>query len=191
MQTPAQPLDEQVPVTVVVTRHIKPGREREFEAWLDTIINEAAKLEGHLGATVIRPKDKRNPEYVTILKFDHYSNLKRWMGSAVRERMLREAKEFATDDPDIQILTGLESWFTLPGSQTPLSPPRHKIVILTTAALFMLVNGMAYAASPVMGGLHPLLRSALLTPLICILMTYLVMPNLTRLFSHWLFAPRG
>jgi antibiotic biosynthesis monooxygenase (ABM) superfamily enzyme len=63
------------------------------------------------------------------------------------------------------------------------------MVILTTAALFTLVNGMAYAASPVVGGLHPLVRSALLTPLMCVLMTYLVMPNLTRLFHHWLFAP--
>ena len=190
MDTSAQPLDEQVPVTVVVTRHIKVGREREFEAWLDKIVDEAAKLEGHLGTTVIRPKDAQNPEYVIILKFDHYSNLKRWMDSDVRKRMLAEAADFGAEDSKVQVLTGLESWFSLPGRPAPLPPPRHKMVILTTAALFALVNGVAYAASPVVGGLPALVRSALLTPIIVLLMTYLVMPNLTRVCYRWLYAPR-
>ncbi len=189
METQAQPLDEHVPVTVVVTRHVKPGRERDFEVWLDKMVNDAAALEGHLGTTVIRPKDKLNPEYVTILKFDHYSHLKRWMDSDVRKRMLAEAAQFGADDPSVQILTGLESWFTLPGHPAPMPPPRYKVVIMTTAVLFTLVNGVAYAASPFVSGLHPLVRSALLTPLIVVLMTYLVMPNLTRLFYHWLYAP--
>jgi len=65
------------------------------------------------------------------------------------------------------------------------------MVVLTTATIFTLANGIAYAASPVVGGLHPLVRSALVTTLVCTLMTYLVMPNLTRVFYRWLYAAQG
>jgi hypothetical protein len=45
------------PVTVVVTRIAKRDKIREFEEWMDGIIHEAMKFEGHMGVNVIRPSD--------------------------------------------------------------------------------------------------------------------------------------
>ena len=53
-----------------------------------------------------------------------------------------------------------------------------------------LASGTPALVAPV-GGLHPLVRSALVTTLVCTLMTYLVMPNLTRVFYRWLYAAQG
>ena len=36
------------PVTVVVTRRVKPGREPSYEAWLERLIREASVLPGYL-----------------------------------------------------------------------------------------------------------------------------------------------
>jgi uncharacterized protein len=180
------PKDDDVPVTVVVTRVVKPGHEAEFEQWQEKIIQESAKLEGHLGVNVIRPKDPANPEYVTIFKFDHYSNLKRWLDSEVRRRLLAESRAFAPEDPKVQILTGLESWFTMPGSAAQ-APQKHKMVVLTTVAIFVIVNGLNFLTAPLVGGLPKLVQSVILTPIVCALMTYWAMPNMTRLFARWLY----
>jgi uncharacterized protein len=180
------PKEDDVPVTVVVTRLVTPGHESEFELWQEKIIQESSKLAGHLGVTVIRPKDTAHPEYVTIFKFDHYSNLKRWLDSEVRRRLLAESRAFAPDDPKLQILTGLESWFTLP-DQVTQAPQKHKMVVLTTLTIFLLVNTVNLIVGPLVSPLPKLAQSLLLTGLVCTLMTYWAMPNITRLFARWLY----
>jgi antibiotic biosynthesis monooxygenase (ABM) superfamily enzyme len=177
--------DDRVPVTVVVTRHVPPGREPDFEVWQEKMIDAVSRLEGHLGVSVIRPSDKKNPEYVTIFKFDHYSNLKKWLQSEVRLKLIEESKRFAPEDPKLQILTGLESWFTLPGQ--PMAPEKYKMVVLTTIAIFVLVNVLGYLSEPFVAGLSGLARSAVLTPITCAIMTYWAMPSMTRVFAKWLY----
>ena len=180
------PKDDNVPVTVVVTRVVKPGYEADFEVWQEKISHESAKLEGHLGVSVIRPKDPSNPEYVTIFKFDHYSNLKRWLDSDIRKQLLAESRSFAPEDPKVQILSGLESWFTIPGSVAQ-ALQKPKMVVLTSVAIFVIVNGLNFLAAPLVGGLPKLVQSVILTPIVCTLMTYWAMPSMTRLFARWLY----
>jgi hypothetical protein len=36
------------PVTVIVTRKSKKGKIKEFEEWMDSIIHEAMRFEGHV-----------------------------------------------------------------------------------------------------------------------------------------------
>src|SRR5918998_1370759 len=60
------------PVTLTITRRAKAGKTEEFERWLDGIIHEAMKFEGHMGVNVIRPSNMSNPEYLIILRFDNF-----------------------------------------------------------------------------------------------------------------------
>jgi antibiotic biosynthesis monooxygenase (ABM) superfamily enzyme len=175
-----------VPVTVIVTRLVKPGREEDFEVWQDKIIQEASRLEGHLGASVIRPKDHENPEYVIIFKFDRYSNLRRWLCSEIRQRLLEESKSFAPDESKLQIVSGLESWFTLP-EHTLQTPKKYKMALITTLVVFVLVNVINLLASPLLSSLPSLVQSVILTPVVCTIMTYWVMPAITQLFARWLY----
>jgi antibiotic biosynthesis monooxygenase (ABM) superfamily enzyme len=76
-------IDKDGPVTVVVTRFAKRDKIREFEEWMDGIIHEAMRFEGHMGVNVIRPSDLSNPEYVIIFRFNTFENLARWENSEV------------------------------------------------------------------------------------------------------------
>ena len=69
------PDQEDGPITVIVTRIAKKGRTKEFEDWMDRIINESLKFEGHLGVNVIRPVEHSRPEYVIIFRFNTLDNL--------------------------------------------------------------------------------------------------------------------
>ena len=92
--------------------------------------------------------------------------------------------------PQISVLSGLETWFTLPRQPGVPPPPRHKMVVITTLTIFLLINLVSLALSPLVRELHPLLRTLLVTATTVTLMTYLVMPRMTRLFRRWLY-PRA
>jgi antibiotic biosynthesis monooxygenase (ABM) superfamily enzyme len=37
-------------VTTIVTRKARKGKTREFEKWMDGLVHEVMKFEGHMGA---------------------------------------------------------------------------------------------------------------------------------------------
>jgi uncharacterized protein len=189
--TPAIVLDtDKQIVTVAITHLVKPGREPEYERWLHNISGVAQQFEGHVGVSFIRPQDAAYPEYAIVLKFDCYKHLKQWLDSPVRQRWIDKAKPLVQQDQDMQILTGLETWFTLPGKLVQHPPKRYKIAILTALAVFAVAQLMSAIVAPGLTVLPPLVRSFVLTVLTVFCLTYLVMPRVTRLFYRWLY-PRS
>lgn len=179
------------PVTVDVLQRVKPGCEAAFEKVLTDLIAAAQSFEGHLGVNVFRLGGSTHPEYRIVFKFDHISNLQQWESSAVRQRLLEQVSQLTVDQGQVSILTGLETWFTLP-SQPGLPPPaRYKMVIITAVAIFVLLNLANRFVVPLLGWLPPLLGTLVVVLLMVSLMTYIVMPRLTKLFAGWLYPNVG
>jgi uncharacterized protein len=175
------------PVTVDVLQRVKPGCEDAFEQFLADLIAAARSFEGHLGVNVFRSGDRTHPEYRVVFKFDHLSNLQQWESSAIRWQLLEQASQLTVDQGQTSILTGLETWFTLP-SQPSLPPPaRYKMVIITAMAIFVLLNLANLFIVPFLSALPPLLRTLVVVLLMVSIMTYAVMPRLTKLFAGWLY----
>ncbi len=85
---------------------------------------------------MIRPWEHTRPEYVAIVKFDQYSNLKTWLQSDIRQEWIARLQPLIEKPETVQTLTGLETWFTLPNKlQAP--PPRYKMVLVTWLAVFL------------------------------------------------------
>jgi hypothetical protein len=59
-------------VTVVVTRVVHPGREREFAAWADEVDRAAAGFAGHLGG--VRLHDNQGLHHL-VYRFDSERHL--------------------------------------------------------------------------------------------------------------------
>lgn len=174
------------PVTAVISQQVKRSREVDYERWTQKISAIARQFPGHSGVIVIRPEAGICAEYVTILKFESYADLKRWFDSEERQYCLNQAKPFLVRPSEIQILTGFETWFTMPNRVQP-PPQRYKMAILTTVAVFGAVNLLNPLLMPLLSGWPTLLASLLVTYLVVLLLTYLVMPRLTKLFYRWLY----
>ncbi|MBD2341195.1 antibiotic biosynthesis monooxygenase [Calothrix sp. FACHB-156] len=174
-------------VTVVISQLVKPGCEKDYEAWMKEIIGAAKTYFGHLGTNVIRPQPGGRPEYVIILRFNNYENLKVWMTSRDREYWLNQGKHLVQSEPHVQEICGLEAWFSLPG-QPLKTPPRYKMALLTWASVFVLINLLNTFLVPLIRGLPPLIISLVITVTMVLLLTYVVMPRVSRLFSKWLYA---
>ena len=130
---------EDLPVTGVASRRVKPGRKAEFEEWIYGILAAANEVPGYLGSNIIRPSDPEDDEYQIVFKFDRASNLKRWQDSDERRRWNERARDLIREEPKIRVLTGLETWFTLPSKGDP-PPPRYKMAIVTWLAIFPLIT---------------------------------------------------
>jgi uncharacterized protein len=178
---------EKQQVTAVISHLVKPGREQHYEQWLHDISSVAQQFAGHTGVSFIRPHDAAFPEYVIILKFDCYRHLKAWIDSPIRQRWIDKAAHLVQQNQKVDILTGLETWFTLPGKLIQRPPKRYKIAILTTLAVFGVAQLVAAIATPILIGLPHLLRAFVSTGFTVFALTYVVMPRLTQLFYRWLY----
>lgn len=178
------------PVTVLVTRRVKPGKEAEYEKFVSGVAAAASAFPGHLGATVFRPEGHDDREYRVVMRFDHESSLKRWEDSAERKAWHARARELAEDLPAAQKVTGLETWFTLPGRRTITPPPRYKMALITWAAVYPLVTLIFFLLQPLFLQMPTPLRTLVLTGIMIPAMTYVIMPGMARLFKRWLY-PAG
>ncbi|MEA5580067.1 antibiotic biosynthesis monooxygenase [Nodularia harveyana UHCC-0300] len=174
-------------VTVVISQVVKPGRDSAYEAWLKNITSVAETYAGHLGTNVIRPHPGVRPEYVVIFRFDGYENLKLWMTSGDRQYWLTQVQELVESDPHIQQINGLSAWFSLPG-QPLKTPPRYKTALLTWVAVSVLINVLNRLLTPMLRNLPPVIISLIISAIMVGLLTYVVMPWVSRLFSSWLYG---
>jgi antibiotic biosynthesis monooxygenase (ABM) superfamily enzyme len=175
------------PVTAVISHVVRPGREQGYEAWFHGIATDARSFNGHLGVSAIRPQDHTHPEYVVILKFDCYDNLKTWLESNERREWIERLQPLIDKPEDIQTLTGLEPWFTLTNKPIKSPPPRYKMVLVTWLGVFVTISILNFLLLPLLSGLTPLLKSLIITGITVTLLTYLIMPRLTQLFRKWLY----
>ncbi len=178
------------PVTVSVFRRVKPGCVRAFEKFLSGIINASMTFQGHLGTNVFRNSDPTHPEYTIVFKFDRRSNLRRWEKSECRRQWFARAESLTYGSPAIEVLTGLETWFTISPRKPIVPPPRYKMATITWIAIFPLVNIINLLLGSILNPLPPFLQSSIVTVILVPLMTYVVMPRMTRLFAWWLYPRR-
>jgi uncharacterized protein len=177
------------PVTVLYSRRVKPGREADFEAWARGIVAAARQFPGHLGASVLDAPGSR--EYHILFSFADRRSLRAWLDSEERRRWLARVGELLEADRGLQQLTGLETWFKLPGANVPTMtpPPRWKMWLVSLIAVYPLVLAFQALVVPRMARLSLPLR-ALVFPLVLLtLMTFVVMPMVTRALRRWL-GPR-
>jgi uncharacterized protein len=176
------------PVTTTITRRVKPGHEPFYESFLEGIIAAASRFPGHLGVEVFRPQSASTGEYRVVYRFDTGEHLRAWLDSDERARWLERAEPHVIGPMRTRFLTGLESWFTLPDRPGTPPPPPYKMAVLTWITIFPLITVVVLALDPLLDQLTLIPRLAVTTAATVPIMTWLVMPRMTRLFHRWLFA---
>lgn len=174
------------PVTVSLSRRVVPGKEAAYEAWVRGITGEAVTFPGHMGVNVIRPT-AASSEYITIFRFDNYQHSREWEESDVRAVWLDRLEGLVEGETAVEKGTGLEFWFSLP--ELPVAHPSpHKMALVLLVVVYVLVLALNYLLNPMTVDWPGPARILLVALLQVLLMTYVVMPRVTRLLKGWLFA---
>jgi antibiotic biosynthesis monooxygenase (ABM) superfamily enzyme len=187
---PELPAEVEGPVTTTVTRRVKPGHEAAYEQFLAGISGAARAFPGYLGVEVFRPVPGGDGEYRIIYRFDSAAHLRAWLDSAEHAAWLARAEPHVAGPIQAQVLTGLESWFTLPSQPGAPPPPPYKMALVTWATIFPLITLVVVATAPLLGGWPLVARLAVTTGVTVPLMTWVVMPRVTRLLHRWLYPDR-
>jgi antibiotic biosynthesis monooxygenase (ABM) superfamily enzyme len=179
------------PITLVISEVVDPNRIQAYEAWTRGINQAASQFEGFLGVEIIRPRDHDYPEYVVVVKFDHYANFRRWITSSTYKDWMAQSRDFIAVRSHQELPSGLELWFTLPKA-TPRKLPQpayYKKVVLGILAVYPLILLANMLLNPFLKGLPPLVGLLISVTFVSALLTYPVMPWLTRILSSWLYPP--
>jgi uncharacterized protein len=187
-----QPLDSPPhgthgPVTTTVTRRVKPGHEPFYDQFLEGIIAAASQFPGHLGVEVFRPASATAGEYRIVYRFDTGDHLRAWLDSDERAAWVERAEPHVIGPMRTRFMTGLETWFTLPDRPSAPPPPAYKMALLTWITIFPLITLVVIALDPLLEKLDLVPRLAVTTAVTVPIMTWLVMPRITRLLRSWLY----
>jgi uncharacterized protein len=174
------------PITTTVTRRVRPGHEALYEQFLAGIISAAREFPGHLGVEVFRPQSAAG-EYRTVYRFDSEEHLRAWLDSDEHAAWLERAEPHVIGPIRTSFVTGLETWFTLPGQPGAPPPPPYRMALLTWITIFPLITAIVALTGPLLKDLPLAVRLGITTALTVPLMTWVVMPRVTWLLRRWLY----
>jgi antibiotic biosynthesis monooxygenase (ABM) superfamily enzyme len=182
------------PVTVVITRRVKAGRTADYEAWLQQLQHDARDLPGYLGVTTQRPAPGAPLDYVSVLRFDSLASLQAFERSELRARALAQVNDFVEGDAAWRRLTGLEFWFTPPPGTVVPQPSRARMALVMIVVVFGLVLAIGTLVNAAFAQLpfntpYPL-RLLVTITIEVLLMTYWLMPQITRRLARWIYPAR-
>lgn len=174
------------PVTVVATRQVKAGREKDYEAWLERLLAGAKALPGYLGTTVHRPA-AGSREYTSIFRFETVEHLRAFEASDLRARALREVVDLVEADAAWSQLSGLELWFTPPPGTVMPQPSKLRMALVMIAVVYGLVFSIGSLVAQVLAAAPMPLRLLVTITIEVFFMTYVLMPRLTRLLAKFIY----
>src|SRR5215831_9223492 len=176
------------PVTLIFERRVKPGRHEDYKRLLAALQQDSRGVPGYQGASVVRSPNGR--EYVSIVRFDSLESLRAWQSAGSHESWEQKLTGIVEGAAHVRTVSGMEFWFTAPGVTAPLPPSPHKMALV----LFLVVCPLSAALGPPLTWFTPgapaPVRISVMAAVQVSLLTYLIMPRVTRLLASWLY-PTG
>lgn len=179
------------PLTVVVSRRVIKGKESNFETLSTQMTQRASHFPGYLGATMFRPSSPDDPEYRIVFKFQDRDSLNAWEESEERRELLEQIESLLVQPSEREVTSGIVTWFTLQGQNPVTPPPKWKMTIVSWLALYPAVTLVFVLFGDILAQIPLLLRTMVVTVVVMLLMSYVLMPRMTRWFSFWLFPEKN
>ncbi|WP_064972340.1 antibiotic biosynthesis monooxygenase [Modestobacter caceresii] len=186
---PALAETPQLPVTVSFTRRADPAHTVEMTAWIRAGLTMAENFPGFLGGGWVRPRHDAD-EWHMLCRFDSPATMTAWEASPERRWWLGSAQGLA-EVTRTERRTGIEGWFDAPAdaaTELPAStaPPRWKQAVTIWLVFFPLNLLATVTLGALLTEAHVVLRVAVMTLTLTPVMTYLLLPWMTRRLGWWL-----
>lgn len=182
---PGGPASSGRALSVIIRRVVRAGRQAEFETAVRAFSPVSVAFTGHLGVHVVPPPDGGR-EYVVILSFASESAWREFQAWDRYQAWLEEIRPLLTDAPSVEEVSGLETWFRLPGERTLVPLPRWKMALVTWVGVCLTVGTLGVVLRPLIAG-WPWWGNLLgFNAAVVGALTWGVMPVLSRVMRGWL-----
>jgi uncharacterized protein len=172
-------------VTVVISRRVFPGHEKDYEDWAHKMVNAATEAPGNAGVTILIPEPGKQGLHHLVMRFNDDLSMQKWESSYIRQKLSHEADAFSARIR--QEATGLETWFYLPNHPDLAPPPAWKMFLITTLAVYI-ASSVILPIQGMFEHWHFLLSNILASTLVVGSLTWGLMPLFSRyIFRKWLY----
>ena len=170
-------------VTAVSSVRVVPGAAQAFRDLHDDILVELATSPGFLQADLFEPVEGVQDDTVVVLAFDTRANLDRWLASDERRRILQQMEEYTQGDRTVNVVGGFAGWFESTGRARVKKWKSAAAVLLALIPTSLAFTAIRLALFP---DLHPAFASVIGNVVGIIVLTWLLMPIVTRRLDPWL-----
>lgn len=177
------------PLHVAITRTVKPGCEAAFEQAILAFFADVQGRTATLGAQLLRPlPGSRSRTYGILRSFASEQDREEFYESDKFMQWQQAVEPLVEEDYARRDLHGLEAFFVNPDLLH--RPPRWKMAMITWLGVWPAVFVVSsLIGQPLLAGWHFWLAAGLETMIVVAILTWAVMPALTRLFHPWLVKP--
>ena len=172
------------PVAMVFTHRVADDKVPDYLVWRRKAIAAQAHYPGYLATEFLEPHGKMD-EWVDVVRYDSLEDLEHWMESKERRDLLKEL-DGVVESRHAHRVTGLEGWFAMnrPG-ETATAPPSWKTGAGGIARAVSNGDG-THLPQPLWQNRSLSVRMLFGNILSVALLTWLVMPAVSRLLGFWL-----
>ena len=174
-----------MPIHIAITRRVRAGCEAQFQQALREFLQTSFGHGGVQGASMLTPppgSDSR--EYGILRSFANEADRDAFYDSPMFKAWDERAKTLTEGEPVYRQLHGLEAWFRSPHNP----PPRWKMAVATFLGVFPVAMVLNLTLGPVIRSLPFLISNAVFNACVVALLTWVVMPLVTRILHRWLQA---
>jgi uncharacterized protein len=177
------------PIHVAITRRIKPGCEQEFQTALKEFFARSLGESGvHGAAMLVPPPGSSLSEYGIIRTFASAAERDAFYTSPLYVEWKNRIAPISESDPQIRQLHGLEAFFR---QGEPSPPPRWKMAIATYLGVVPVIMTLALTLGPLIRSWNFVLNNLVFNACVVALLTWVVMPLITRALHTWLQADQS
>lgn len=160
-----------------------------FQKWHYSLRRAAEAFHGYIRTDLCPPVKTDQLKWYSIMHFESPEDLNDWLKSEVRETLIEEGKDFVERYQFKSFTTGLEGWFSRSkGDQVGLGAPAWKLNLSIIFGLYptVMLQSLLFTR---LGWLQDwsFASSMLVSNILCTsILTWLVMPSVTKLLDFWL-----
>jgi antibiotic biosynthesis monooxygenase (ABM) superfamily enzyme len=172
------------PVTAIVRSLVLPENFDRYRAATRELSAACSEFPGYGGTRVIEPSNVES-EWVTIFSFNSYQNYDRWINSPERGRCLSVLNRLTEGEVSREQISGLDYWTGPAAKKSGSWPPSWRM----TGVAFLAIFPLSYFVPNLVRGLfphQPMLGSVLAIVAVTVLMSYISLPLMVRIFRRWL-----
>lgn len=176
----------------LITHEIRKGKEAEFESAARHFFSDAICDENTTGAQLVAPVEEGSRTYGILYSFPDDAAREAFYAFDVFKEWNSHIGEFAEGPAVSKELHGLEAFFH--GEKPFGPPPTWKMAFVTWLGVNLVTTPLLICLMPVLVGTFGLkfpFENFVFNVFVVSLLSWLVMPNMVKLFGKWLRADQA
>ena len=171
--------------TTVLVNHVVAAEKREaFLTSLQDLLKNFHAAPGAKGCMVFQHQEGDFVRFTILQRFASPADHEAWVKTGDFARWQAAVEPLKPVLEHVRSYHGMEALFA--AGQSPDAPPRWKMALLLLIGVFPLSLAMSAWCGPALASISPLTGALITSPLMVGLMTYVVVPLLTKIFAGWL-----